>query len=186
MSEAATPPTQSLPFSTAGDSGDWVEVRGLSDATVEVKGPFSAKELSQPVNSTFWITYYDMPLLETVRGANGDRISFGIVNYVSPLICRLLKSDESLTASERRDLAERCKDFEQKSCEWAQVAVTVLPRDFIASRDRPYLDQLAKRQRESGIYVFVTGLLIGAFALLAVLAYLLWRRLAPRFKSRLQ
>lgn len=37
-----------------------------------------------------------------------------------------------------------------ENCEWASLSVTILPQDFIAARDRPYLDQLSKRQRSIG------------------------------------
>jgi hypothetical protein len=152
------PYTDSLPVSVTNKYSDYVKVTSLKDASVSILGPFSAKA-SQAVPPSFTVTYFDMPLLETVRLSSGERVAFTVAKHVSARTCSRRLDDDSLTPGERAELGERCGHLKER-CEWASLAITILPADFIGSRDRPYLDQLAKRQRglELGqIWDWLTG-----------------------------
>jgi hypothetical protein len=118
--------------------------------------PFSASpaepfEAITPRQVPLSVTYFDMPSLENVRLADGRRVALTLTRSGSSHSCGrfLTQMDEAA----RRDCEETIKVLKASNtlgdpggaCSWASLSIILIPSDYISMRDRPYLDELSKR-----------------------------------------
>jgi hypothetical protein len=97
------------------------------------------------------VTYFDMPSLENVRLADGRRVALTLTRSGSSQACGRfsLQMDETT----RKDCADTIKVLKASkvladrggACSWASLSIILIPSDYISMRDRPYLEELSKR-----------------------------------------
>ncbi|MGH7332214.1 MAG: hypothetical protein ACREKS_05575 [Candidatus Rokuibacteriota bacterium] len=98
-------------------------------------------EPNQPgTSSLLSVSFFDMPALENIYLANGERAAFSLYYYLSQEACQRFRGalDDHLQAN--------CIDFERGQrdyCGVAQFRTVILPRNFMGVHDRPYVNDLA-------------------------------------------
>lgn len=101
---------------------------------------------TRSVPAQFVVSYYDMPLLEQVRLESDERVAFSVARYASYDLCKDSELTKSLSMNEQRDVGGICLDLAE-GCERVRLAITAFDKDFIAARDRPYLNELTNKQK---------------------------------------
>ncbi len=101
-------------------------------------------EASQPREVPVTVTYFDMPTLENVRLPGGLRMALTITRSGSTRTCERFSAqmDES-TRLDCEPQAPPGKAAPTRACSWANLTITLIPKDYIGMRDRPYLSELS-------------------------------------------
>jgi hypothetical protein len=99
------------------------------------------------------VTYFDMPSLENVRLPDGRRVALTLTRSGSSEACGRFSLQMDETGRKDCDDAIRNLKFSKAlgdhgvACSWASLSVILIPSDYISMRDRPYLDELSKRDK---------------------------------------
>lgn len=88
----------------------------------------------------FNLTFYDMPILESLRLPNGSRVALTLYRYVSSRACRMF-ADE-MDGDLRSDCAGLLSAQKDEDCDRLVLGVTDIPDWYIGPRDRPYVTDL--------------------------------------------
>ena len=88
------------------------------------------------------VTFFDMPTLENVRLADGRRVALTLMRSASTRTCERFSLQMDETA--RLDCNPQPDDDRKRPgvCVWTEVWITLIPKDYIGMRDRPYLSEL--------------------------------------------
>jgi len=91
------------------------------------------------------VTHYDMPALENVRMPNGERIALTLTRFISAATCERFFTE--LDETNQADCSPLIADAKNRGrfCNRADIALTILPADYIGVRDRPFLNELSSR-----------------------------------------
>lgn len=129
-------------------------VQGVADGAVRItlvlpnaEAPQSSKDVvqaTQPRGVPITVTFFDMPALEnlTLPGPGGRRMALTLTRSSSTRTCSRFSAQ--MDESAREDCNPRA-DASRKSagtCYSAEVWITLIPKDYIGPRDRPYLSDL--------------------------------------------
>ena len=112
---------------------------------------------SEPQRIRFAVTFYDMPVLESVRLPSGERIALTMTRFLSARTCERFwgELDESTRTDCDPVLAEL--NNHQRDCSRADITLTTIPAEYIGVRDRPYLNELTSPARNGGWLSHVTA-----------------------------
>jgi hypothetical protein len=104
----------------------------------------------EPQRVRFAVTFYDMPVLESVRLPRGERVAMTMTRILSARTCERFWSE--LDESTRIDCGPVMADLNnrQRDCSRADITLTTIPPEYISVRDRPYLRELTSPARTSG------------------------------------
>jgi len=167
---AEYPVHPSLPTSVQDAIGP-TKVVHLGDGTLELRilkvGPEKNEEL-KPENElkpsgdassiNLLVTFFGMPVLDSIRLNTNERVAFSIYRYLSQRDCMIFydyldkdlqqdcplkkPKDQLKTQIVRYDP----KDQQPEDCAMVQFQTVTLPKDFLGVHDRPYISELAAGQ----------------------------------------
>jgi hypothetical protein len=123
-----------------------IALRVPTDAPVPVASPNGTVE-SPPIRQMpLTVTFFDMPTLENVRLPGGRRVALALTGSASTRTCERFALQMDETA--RQDCNSRLDVSRERAvaCSWADVSITLIPKDYIGMRDRPYLSELSTRR----------------------------------------
>jgi hypothetical protein len=90
------------------------------------------------------VTYFDMPALENVRLPDGTRMSLTLTRSASARSCARFQAQMDESARKNCDPLPDAAPQGEGICNWAYLSITLIPKEFIGMRDRPYLNELSK------------------------------------------
>jgi len=98
----------------------------------------------------FAVTFYDMPVLESVRLPHGERIALTMTRFLSGRTCERFWGE--LDEATRADCGPLLADLNdhQRDCSRADISLTTIPAGYIGVRDRPYLKDLTSPASNGG------------------------------------
>jgi hypothetical protein len=99
-------------------------------------------DLPPPREVPITVTYFDMPTLENVRLADGRRMAMTLTRSASTQSCERFSAQ--MDENTRRDCELQPNDSRKQAgaCSWASVSITLIPKDYIGMRDRPFLSDM--------------------------------------------
>jgi hypothetical protein len=116
----------------------------------DARPPAKAGVNPEPQRVRFAVTFYDMPVLESVRLPHGDQIALTMTRFLSARTCERFWSE--LDESTRIDCGPLLDDLNhrQRDCSRADITLTTIPAEYIGVRDRPYLKELTSPMAKNG------------------------------------
>ncbi len=90
------------------------------------------------------VTYFDMPTLENVRLPDRSRLAITLTRSGSTQSCQRFSPWMDKTTQEDCKAHLETAPTNVGACSWAVLSITVIPKDYIGMRDRPYLSELSR------------------------------------------
>lgn len=103
-----------------------------------------------PQRVRFAVTFYDMPVLESVRLPRGERVALTMTKFLSARTCERFWGElDETTRADCKPLIADLNDH-QRDCSLVDITMTTIPQAYISVRDRPYLRELTSPAGHSG------------------------------------